>query len=203
MYRIGESLGRLTAVNTHGPAVMAAVLITVILGGCGSSSAKTSSTPSFIVVPLHSSAIHGRLLPTQYTCDGKDISPPLTWGQMPPTVEEVVLFALGVQVLKNGRLLPRVEWAMGGLNPNRHGVRAGEVPRGAFLMRNSGGQRHYSLCPKKGKTGRYGFALYALPTDTRATPRLAGEKLLFNLTGPVPRDRAPAGGAFFATYHRN
>ena len=112
------------------------------------------------------------------------------------------MFALGVQQLKNGRLLPRVEWAMGGLKPSRHDVRAGEVPRGAFLMQNSKGQRRYSLCPGKGKTTHYGFALYALPVDTRATPRLEGEELLYNLTGPVPRNRAPAGGAFFATYTR-
>ena len=204
MYRSCESgLGcRTNCVRSCWWAAVAALLMAVALSGCGSSLAKSPATPSLVVVPLHSSAIHGTRLPARYTCDGQDISPPLTWGAVPAGVEELTLFTLGVTQVKNGRLLPRVEWAMGGLKPSLHRLSAGEIPRGAFLMPDSNGKRRYSVCPAKGKTAHYGFALYALPPNTRATARLEGEELLYNLTGPVAKDRAPAGGAFFATYSR-
>jgi phosphatidylethanolamine-binding protein (PEBP) family uncharacterized protein len=203
MYKNSESgLGSRTirVRRSRGLVAVLAALIAVALSGCGS--VAKQSAQKLVVVPLSSAAIHGSNLPALYTCDGKDIWPPLRWGALPPTVEEVVLFALGVTVLKNGRVLPRVEWAMAGLNPALHGVGAGQIPRGAFLLQGSNGKKRYSLCPAKGKTAHYGFALYALPRDTRATPKLEGEELLYNLTGPVVRDRAPAGGAFFATYTR-
>lgn len=203
MYKSGESGpgSRGGSVRSYWRAGLTALTATVVLSGCGSSLAKTAAQ-KFVVIPLQSDAVHAKELQALYTCDGKDVAPPLQWGAVPAGVEQLALFALGVNVLKNGRILPRVEWAMGGLKPTLHGVSAGEIPPGAFLMTNSDGHRRYSVCPSKGKTGHYGFALYALPVDTRATPQLEGEELLFNLTGPNLRDRAPAGGAFFANYTR-
>jgi phosphatidylethanolamine-binding protein (PEBP) family uncharacterized protein len=203
MYKTGESGpgSRGGSARSHWRAALTALVATVVLTSCGSST-PTNTARKFVVIPLRSNGVHARELEATYTCDGKDVSPPLKWGAVPAGVEQLTLFALGVKALKSGRLLPRVEWALGGLKPSLHSLSAGEIPPGAFLMANSNGQKRYSVCPSKGKTGHYGFALYALPVDTRATPRLEGEELLFNLTGPNPRDRAPAGGAFVASYTR-
>lgn len=176
------------------------LLLVAAFSGCGES--PTAAVPPLppitkvVAVPFRSSAIHGRL-PSLYTCDGKNISPPLAWGAVPPGIEELALYAVAVTP---GTL--SVEWAMAGVNPSLHHLSAGEVPSGAFLEEANDGQKRYSICPAKGQTKRYEFALYALPNRVRATPEISGATLLHNLTGQIPQGRSPATGRFSATYTR-
>jgi len=183
-----------------------AVMAAAALSGCGGSGATgttalTSVEPS--TVALTSSAVRRSALPALYTCDGRNISPPLSWGALPSSVEEVALFLVGVHRGKAGHPLASVEWALAGLKPRPQGLRAGEVPPGAFALAASNGSRRYSVCPPKGQTGRYTFALYAMPRGVRASPALAGTALLINLTqSGVAQDEAPVSGIFSVTYKR-
>jgi len=184
-----------------------AVLAAAALSGCGGTGASTGTTVLSSVEPstvsLRSSAVHGSTLPALYTCDGRDISPPLSWGALPSGVKEVALFVLGVRRGKAGRPVASIEWALAGVKPQLQGLRAGDVPPGAFALAASDGSRRYSVCPASGQTERYTFALYAMPRGVRASPALAGTALLLNLTqSGVPQNEAPASGTFSVTYKR-
>ena len=188
-------------------AISIALLISgLALSGCGdpsgTGSAESSATTAApaVKVSLHSPGIPTAALPSVYTCDGKNISPPLVWGAVPRSVEEFAVFALGVQRgISIGRT---VEWAMAGVNPALHHINAGQVPQGAVLLRTTAGKAQYSVCPPKGPGQDYVFAIYALPVGIHATPQISGPTLLHNLTENTPQDRSPASGSFEAHYAR-
>lgn len=177
--------------------LLLAAALALALGGCGEpSSTTTSSTSSRTIhIAFASPAVHHDALPALYTCDGRDISPPVVWGQVPATVEELAVFAVE---LPSGS---SVAWAMAGVAPALHRLGAGEVPRGAYLLQTNSGRKQYSICPPRGREAGYAFAILALPPGVRATPRITGAALLHNLID-VPGHHAPAGGGFAAGYKR-
>jgi phosphatidylethanolamine-binding protein (PEBP) family uncharacterized protein len=175
-----------------------------VLCGCGSGSAtSTSGSASPASVSFTSSAVHGRTLPALYTCDGSDISPPLSWGPISSPVEELVLFVIGTRTERGGQPVAGIDWAMGGVSPRLRHLSAGEVPPGAFVLANATGRRRYAVCPTRGQTEIYTFALLALPRIARASPKISSNVLLYNLTAsPQRQDRSPVSGTFAAGYTR-
>jgi hypothetical protein len=101
-------------------AISGVVLLWVLaIAGCGSSGSSTAkSVPK---IALKSPAIVGASIPARYTCDGKDISPPLEWGAVPADTSSLVLLVVGLipeAATKTYKL--SVEWAAAGLNPALH-----------------------------------------------------------------------------------
>jgi phosphatidylethanolamine-binding protein (PEBP) family uncharacterized protein len=183
------------------------VLAVIALGGCGGAATTTTPTNGLssvepVSVTFRSSAIHGTALPALYTCDGRNMSPPLSWGTVPAGVKELALFVLGAHRGKGGQTLLSVEWAMAGVKPSLHHLSADETPPGAFVLRASSGKRSYSVCPPRGQTERYSFALLALPPAARASATILGLQLLQNLTQASPQYKTPASGAFAVSYTR-
>jgi phosphatidylethanolamine-binding protein (PEBP) family uncharacterized protein len=181
----------------------------VALSGCGAGAAGRKATnphlpaiTKVVSVSLRSAAVQRARLPALYTCDGRNVAPPLAWGALPSDIEELALFAIDVTPNRSSRPPLTVEWAMAGVSPKLRHLSAGEVPRGAFLVQDSDGKRSYSICPAKGQSERYEFALYALPPHVRAGPEISGVRLLHNLTGTNLGGRSPATGKFTATYTR-
>jgi phosphatidylethanolamine-binding protein (PEBP) family uncharacterized protein len=101
----------------------------------------------------------GSPLPVQYTCDGKNESPPLRWSGVPGGTAELVLFALNMNPVNEALFF---DWAVAGLDPNLDGMEAGKLPAGAMEGQNSFGKRGYSLCPPA-QSENYIFMLYAIP----------------------------------------
>jgi phosphatidylethanolamine-binding protein (PEBP) family uncharacterized protein len=176
----------------------------VALGGCGGAArrATTASTPARVTIALGSPAVHGSKLPALYTCDGRNVSPPLAWGTVPSGVQELALFALGTRHSSAGRTATSLEWALAGVKPSVHELRAGEIPPGAFLLTGSDGKRGYSLCPPTGQQEDYTFGIFALPGVARASRRIAGAALFHNLTNSSREFEAPAAGVFSVSYTR-
>jgi len=98
-------------------------------------------------------------LPVQYTCDGKNISPALHWQGVPDGTAELALFAMNIQPVQ-GKLF--FNWAVAGISPELEEIKAGALPKGAVVGRNSFGKVDYELCPE-GSGETYMFALFALP----------------------------------------
>jgi phosphatidylethanolamine-binding protein (PEBP) family uncharacterized protein len=211
MRRLPKAISRATWISS------APLLAAIVLAGCGGSSSGGSSSsvgglhgsggsikrsavrvPKGAVIPLTSSAIENGELPARYTCDGADIAPTLKWGAVPPTSTEVVLVALGATSAHSSS----VEWVMAGLKAELHGVGAGELPSGAFLVEGSNGKRKYSICPPRGQTGHYQFAIYAMPPLISVGKAINGVKLLQNLTHGSSEDLAPGIGHLSFTYTR-
>jgi phosphatidylethanolamine-binding protein (PEBP) family uncharacterized protein len=167
-----------------------ALLVTLGLVGCGSSLPSTTSTPSkaslnrtTAVIKLASPALAGhQTIPAAYTCDGRNISPSLTWSAIPHGTAELVIYVLGAEPPRQTKastpIKATVQWVVGGLSPKLHGIAAGKLPPGAVVGRNSTNKRsRYFLCPAKGVNERYIFLLYALPHRLAVQPGFKGGPL--------------------------
>ena len=105
-------------------------------------------------------------LPAQHTCDGRNTSPALSWQGVPQGTAELVLFAMNLQPVE-GKLF--FDWAVAGLSPGPGEIKAGELPSGAVVGRNSFGKTGYEICPAGGGE-TYMFTLFALPTKLSPAP---------------------------------
>jgi Raf kinase inhibitor-like YbhB/YbcL family protein len=150
-------------------AMTLAVICALSLGaaaGCGSSGDSSSSTPRQTGVPLglRSPAFaDGGRISARYTCDGEDISPPLTWNRVPADAKSVALVMQDADA-PSGAL---THWTMWDLSTRSTGLRDGQVPSGAAEGRNDLGKTGYSgPCPPKGSSAhRYVFRLHALNAE--------------------------------------
>jgi|GEM_PF-3297404 phosphatidylethanolamine-binding protein (PEBP) family uncharacterized protein len=184
----------------------------VLLSALALSACSGSSEPKSITIPFKSPAIVGAALPALYTCDGKDISPPMEWGAVPPATRELAVFILGLTPYgTKGGYTTSVEWSIAGLNPALHRLAAGHLPPGAHAGVTVVGKgkhkgfskpKRYSICPAKGAAKRYQFALYAIPPTLAIAPKFVGIQVLEAIADPESRYRSYAGGAFVASYKR-
>lgn len=105
----------------------------------------------------------GDSIPKQYSCDGDDTSPPLTWGDPPANTQA---FAL-IMDDPDAPVGTWVHWVLYDLPPQTRSLDAGvpptaELPDGARHGKNSWKRFGYGgPCPPGG-THRYFFKLYAL-----------------------------------------
>lgn len=134
------------------------------------------------------------VLPTRFTCDGEDVSPPLTVADVSAGADTLVL------ALTDPDAGEFVHWAMADLAPTTTALAAGEVPPGAVVYPNDFGNRTYDgPCPPEGETHSYVFTVYVLspsavefvgPDDTNGAglldtvSRLATTSAAFTVTYP-------------------
>jgi Raf kinase inhibitor-like YbhB/YbcL family protein len=98
------------------------------------------------------------MIPSQFTCDGKDISPHLVWEDVP---EGTKSFALIVDD-PDAPMGTWVHWLVCNISPNLREIPSGTVPSGAVQVKNDFGRLNYGgPCPPRG-IHRYFFKLYAL-----------------------------------------
>jgi len=115
------------------------------------------------MLKLTSSAFaHGGEIPSIHTCEGKDVSPPLRWDDIPPLAESLVLLMDDPDAPGTGW----DHWVLYNLPPDSsglpEGVASGELPTGTREGVNSWGRTGYGgPCPPSGRH-RYFFRLYAL-----------------------------------------
>ncbi len=106
----------------------------------------------------------GGRIPSEYTCDGADISPPLSWSGVPPGAQSLVL------VVEDPDAPSGVfrHWAVYDIPPETRGLAAGygrNRPAAGFReARNDFGSRGYrGPCPPRGAgTHHYIFRLLAI-----------------------------------------
>jgi Raf kinase inhibitor-like YbhB/YbcL family protein len=175
--------------------------IAAAVGGCGSSkssksssasssSASSSSTqrpsPQSAIasgtasIRLQSPSFADRTtLPRRFTCDGRGVSPALSWSAVPKGTRSIVLL-LEDPDAPNGTF---THWSVYAIPKKVRKVAAGKIPSHAKLGRNSLGKVGYGPpCPPKGAHAhRYVFTVYAVPhkaafgggADITAVSRLA------------------------------
>jgi Raf kinase inhibitor-like YbhB/YbcL family protein len=102
----------------------------------------------------------GGTIPTRYSCEGDEISPPLRWTGVPGDARELALVVDDPDA-PGGTF---VHWVLFKLSPDHKGLNDGEVPAEARQAENSNGKRAYAgPCPPPGDDPHhYRFALYAL-----------------------------------------
>lgn len=103
---------------------------------------------------------HLGMIPGKYTCDGENVSPPLTFLDVPPTAVSLVL----VVDDPDAKLGTWDHWLAWNIDPKTTAVEENKVPAGAVQGMNSFGfPRWGGPCPPMG-THRYFFKLYAMDT---------------------------------------
>jgi len=177
--RRGPAPNRLTPRRTR-TAVATLLVVVAVTGlvGCGTSGRtlrdpipgatapprKTSSTTSSAVVQavpqglsIASSAwTAGGEIPLGYTCDGQNVSPPLSITGAPEGTVELVLLVTDEDA-------PGFRhWVVAGIPPGATFVE-GQIPAGAVEAPNSSRSTAWSgPCPPAGETHHYDFTVYAL-----------------------------------------
>ena len=128
----------------------------------------------------------GGMIPKQYTCDGKDISPPLTWTSVPEGTKSLALICddpdapMGIWV----------HWVIFNISvyikelpeniPPQKELKIG-AKQGINDFRKIG---YGGPCPPGG-THRYYFKLYALDTEINLDPGITKAELLKAMEGHI------------------
>ena len=102
----------------------------------------------------------GDTVPVQFTCDGDNISPPLSWSEVPEDATELRI-SLTDPDAPSGTF---THWLVAGIDPSATEVGQGMVPAGGTEESNSFGQTAYGgPCPPPGdEPHRYVFTVEAL-----------------------------------------
>lgn len=102
---------------------------------------------------------HHQTIPTKYTCDGNDISPPLHFKNLPKEAISLVLIVDDPDA-PSGTFDHWIAW---NISPSSL-----DLPEGAKLQHQGtngfGLSRYRGPCPPRGKAHRYFFKIYALDT---------------------------------------
>ncbi|MBI4932684.1 MAG: YbhB/YbcL family Raf kinase inhibitor-like protein [Actinobacteria bacterium] len=103
----------------------------------------------------------GGAIDAQYTCDGANTSPALTWSAAPEGTLEIAVTMTDLD-------LPTfAHWAIAGLDPTSTGLAEGEVPLGAVQATNGVGDIAYTgPCPPAGSTHTYEVTVHYLGERT-------------------------------------
>ncbi len=129
-----------------------------LLAGCASHEAPvTGEGGAFTLASVSFPA--GGQIPPGYTCDGVNISPELSWRNVPPEARSLAL-VLRDPDAPSGHFL---HWAVLDIPPSAAGFAAGTRPKApARELANDAGTSGYTgPCPPSG-SHRYVFTLYAL-----------------------------------------
>ena len=123
-----------------------------------------SSAPSVIVV-VSTAFGDGEPIPQEYTCDGADVSPPLTWTGVPSDAATLALVVDDPDA-PGGTF---VHWVVANIDPASGGVPEGGVPDAGLQVVSSSGKASYlGPCPPSG-THHYRFTVYALSSRVDVT----------------------------------
>jgi len=128
----------------------------------------------------------GDMIPSQYTCDGADVSPPLAWTGVPQGTKSLALIADD----PDAPMGTWVHWVLYNLPPDTAGLPENvppdeTLPNGARQGVNDFKKFGYGgPCPPGG-THRYFFKLYALDTMLALSGRVTKQDLLQAMEGHI------------------
>jgi Raf kinase inhibitor-like YbhB/YbcL family protein len=159
--------------------------------GCGQEpKAPEGGRPKAAVIELTSGAFaRGGAIPSRYSCDGADVSPPLAWGTPPDGTRS---FALIMDDPDAVAVAKKVwdHWVLynlpGATTSLPEGIPADpELVNGARQGQGSSGIGYRGPCPPRGAPHRYYFRLYALDTLLDLAPGATKDQLLAAMEGRV------------------
>jgi Raf kinase inhibitor-like YbhB/YbcL family protein len=139
------------------------LLVVLLLAGCESREQPLKEEEMALTV-LSKAFQEGGEIPAKYTCDGQDISPPLSWSEPPSGARSFVLMVDDLDA-PGGTF---THWIIFNI-PSNSRVLSEAVPTPAQLSdgttpgKNDFGRIGYGgPCPPPGRPHRYQFTLYAL-----------------------------------------
>jgi Raf kinase inhibitor-like YbhB/YbcL family protein len=171
-----------------------------LLSACGGATTTPPGEGAKTDLDLRSAAFEeGGAIPVRYTCDGENVSPPLSWSSVPDETRSLALIADDPDA-PGGTF---VHWVIYNLPPDTRRLpedvpsREETLPSGAVQGVNGAGSVGYTgPCPPSG-THRYFFKVYALDTELDLGGGATKEDLVSAMEGHVL-----AEGRLVGTYRR-
>jgi Raf kinase inhibitor-like YbhB/YbcL family protein len=126
----------------------------------------------------------GEMIPQKYTCDGPDVSPPLSWSDVPAGAKSLALIADD----PDAPMGTWVHWVAWNIPPNARGLEEGVPKRDSLPNGMKQGTTDFRSigyggpCPPSG-THRYFFKLYALDISLNLPPSTTKKDLEKALQG--------------------
>lgn len=182
------------------------LLFLVVIGGgiyFSTQLREESEDPSSVVNPPYSimssmriistAFDHNGSIPSMYTCDGENISPPLELHDVPMGTKSLVLLVDDPDipdVFKQQRGIDDFDhWALVNIPPDTKEIPEGVAPAGALVGVNSAGSSSYTgPCPPteyEPTEHRYIFKLYALDSELDVPPGVAQDEIKEEMTGRI------------------
>jgi len=151
--------------------------------GCGGRAPEANTPEAAMTITLSSTAFtEGDDIPRRYTCDGENVSPPLSFAGVPADSQDLALLVEDPDA-PGGTF---VHWVAWGIDPSKGALAEGESPSGTgtngFRRRGYGGP-----CPPKGAPHRYVFTVFAVSRRLDLAPGASADDL-----------RRAVGGALIA-----
>jgi hypothetical protein len=138
-------------------------------------------------------------IPERFTCDGEDISPPLSWSAPPDSTQS---FAL-IMDDPDAPMSTWVHWVLFNIPADKRALSENvpaeeQLSDGSLHGKNSWGRSDYGgPCPPSGSTHRYVFKLHALDTRLDLEAGATKKQVLDAMDG-----RVLAYGELVGTYSR-
>jgi Raf kinase inhibitor-like YbhB/YbcL family protein len=129
---------------------------------------------------------NGGKIPSKYSCDGRDISPALTWTEPPAGTQSFVL----IMDDPDAPMGTWVHWILYNIPPSTRNLKEGtqtdhQLSDGSLQGKTSAGSIGYhGPCPPSG-THRYFFKLYALDTVPSLSTKADKKELLAAMEGHI------------------
>jgi len=186
------------------------VLVVMMATGCTGTAGTTTATTTTTDATTASSSTKGRgtmqisssgftdAMPSRFTCDGFDVSPPLSVSGVPPAAVSLVLIVDDPDAPDPAA--PKMvwdHWVVWGIDPAVRDIPEGTVPQAGVQGRNSWGRNDYGgPCPPTG-THRYFFKLYALDVALSLSKDSSKRDVEMAMQGHIIDEAETIG-----TYHR-
>jgi len=167
--------------------LLTAFMFTLVIGAGCQSRAEPPKEADMELSVSSSVFAEGEVIPDSYTCQGRDISPPLAWSQPPAGTQSLALIVddpdAPVGVFTHWVIF-NVPADSGGL-PEAVLTKA-ELPSGALQGKNDFGRTGYAgPCPPPGRPHWYQFTVYALDSRLDLRAGASKEQLLAAMQGHV------------------
>jgi Raf kinase inhibitor-like YbhB/YbcL family protein len=173
-----------------GRAWLVLALLLVLVSACGGAKEPAAEPQEEAAMTLKvTSAVfeEGSSIPTEHTCDGSDVSPPLSWSGPPAGTKSLALICDD----PDAPVGTWVHWVLYDLPPDVAAL-AASLPSDEQLA-NGGkqGKNDFSKigyggpCPPKGSAHRYFFKLYALDAELNLSPGATKKALLEAMEGHI------------------
>jgi len=128
-------------------------------------------------------------IPSEFTCDGRDVSPQLSWQDVPAGTKS---FALSVAD-PDAPMGTWIHWLVHDIPKDARTIEQGGLPKGAKQVENDFGMKEYGgPCPPSG-THRYVFAVYALNVERLEDVK---KRNFFDKVGEHTLDKAVLKGLY-------
>ncbi|MCK8519323.1 YbhB/YbcL family Raf kinase inhibitor-like protein [Methanoculleus sp. 7T] len=181
--------------------VIALLLLASLAAGCTEGGGnRTSPLTAAPALEVRSDAFaNGTSIPVRYTCDGEDVSPPLSWSSVPDGAESLVLIADDPDA-PGGTFTHWIAYNISAAESSlAEGLPRGQnLPGGLHQGNNSFGTAGYGgPCPPPGPAHHYVFRLYALNRSPDLPGAVNRSTLETEMSGHIV-----AEGVLVGTYRR-